>query len=743
MFAPWATEQQMQEAFSWQPQPAPSSLLGWSSGKFAVLSAADCALLLDAVLLPQLQRLNLDIPARPLDLPAPVPLAGLPQGLPLLQQASKLTALRQLGSLSCLRQPLHWEDWQALCSISTRFTELHLSWNCSSEGFDSDAFAQLGSSFSRLQVLSLDITALNYYSQLDELVTLTGLAGGLKVLRLSFDRPQHSLLLSLTQCSKVTELELLGPVADELLVQVVRSMPLLKRLSLGSARSYRAHDLRLLHMPGLVIDGRGIKPAAGALPRSAGAAAAAAAAADGIDGDEVHCEGVLGARGGLRSLQSVELCAAQLMRSTLPHLSYLSSLRSIVLHGMPLREFPHVCRLNCLAPLSSLQHLTSLRVLPNPSEQAHFVNLPAHVPGAAAAAAGQPPHLPAAHLQQLLQQLQQGGVQQLAQQMGLQQQPQGMQQGIQQVAQQMMQQMGLMQQPQGLQQPQGPQQPQGLQQGMQQIAQQVGQMQAAQQQGHPLQQVLQHLQALLQAGAAGVGGGGGAGNAAVPAAAAADGDEAEAAEDAAMADADAESDEDYEVGGDESASDTDDSVSDNVSDEDFEMDEDGEEEEEEEQQQQQQQQVGGALQGPLAAVMGMLNQQQQQGQQQQPPPLQPWMQRLSFEPHLHFLKGLPGLVELELGCLQTNGSCLLHLHSLPQLASLTLGGNITLNNNSWGFISQLHLPGVISSSSSSRSGLGLPALADVLGAWQGLPGHLRGRAAVFVNSQGSLVPLVP
>lgn len=81
--------------------------------------------------------------------------------------------------------------------------ELHLSWNCSSEGFDSDAFAQLGSSFSRLQVLSLDITALNYYSQLDELVTLTGLASGLKVLRLSFDRPQHSLLLSLTQCSKV------------------------------------------------------------------------------------------------------------------------------------------------------------------------------------------------------------------------------------------------------------------------------------------------------------------------------------------------------------------------------------------------------------------------------------------------------------------------------------------------------------------------------------------------------------
>lgn len=66
MFAPWATEQQMQEASSWQPQPAPSSLLGWSSGKFAALSAADCALLLDAVLLPQLQRLNLDIPARPL-----------------------------------------------------------------------------------------------------------------------------------------------------------------------------------------------------------------------------------------------------------------------------------------------------------------------------------------------------------------------------------------------------------------------------------------------------------------------------------------------------------------------------------------------------------------------------------------------------------------------------------------------------------------------------------------------------
>jgi hypothetical protein len=44
--------------------------------------------------------------------------------------------------------------------------------------------------------------------------------------------------------------------------------------------------------------------------------------------------------------------------------------------------------------------------------------------------------------------------------------------------------------------------------------------------------------------------------------------------------------------------------------------------------------------------------------------------------------------------------------------------------------------------SSSRSGRGLPALADVLGAWQGLPQHKRSRALVFVNSGGSMVPLL-
>jgi hypothetical protein len=45
-------------------------------------------------------------------------------------------------------------------------------------------------------------------------------------------------------------------------------------------------------------------------------------------------------------------------------------------------------------------------------------------------------------------------------------------------------------------------------------------------------------------------------------------------------------------------------------------------------------------------------------------------------------------------------------------------------------------------SSSSRSGQGLPALADLLGAWHGVPGPARCRTIVFVNSGGSMVPLM-
>jgi hypothetical protein len=79
-----------------------------------------------------------------------------------------------------------------------------LSWNCAEPGFDSAAFAQLGSTFTRLHTLSLAMTSLDYYGQMDDCVTLTGLAGSLKVLRLSVDRPHDSLLLSLTQCSRVS-----------------------------------------------------------------------------------------------------------------------------------------------------------------------------------------------------------------------------------------------------------------------------------------------------------------------------------------------------------------------------------------------------------------------------------------------------------------------------------------------------------------------------------------------------------
>jgi hypothetical protein len=53
-------------ALSWRPPPAACSLVGWSSGRLAGLAAAEYGVLLDAVLLPQLQRLNLDAPAKPL-----------------------------------------------------------------------------------------------------------------------------------------------------------------------------------------------------------------------------------------------------------------------------------------------------------------------------------------------------------------------------------------------------------------------------------------------------------------------------------------------------------------------------------------------------------------------------------------------------------------------------------------------------------------------------------------------------
>jgi hypothetical protein len=170
-------------------------------------------------------------------------------------------------------------------------------------------------------------------------------------------------------------------------------------------------------MPGVAIDGRGIKQAAAAAG-SAAAGGDAAGLGEDDDDDAAHDVEFVGVSG-LRSLQRLELCATQMMRSNvsrsrvlrwtftrfercccgaelrrssscclqgpllsscicqphsikvaccvvlillpadtstaialccclsllqLPHLSYLSSLRSIVLHSMPLREFPHMCR---------------------------------------------------------------------------------------------------------------------------------------------------------------------------------------------------------------------------------------------------------------------------------------------------------------------------------------------------------------------------------------------------------------
>lgn len=51
-------------------------------------------------------------------------------------------------------------------------------------------------------------------------------------------------------------------------------------------------------------------------------------------------------------------------------------------------------------------------------------------------------------------------------------------------------------------------------------------------------------------------------------------------------------------------------------------------------------------------------------------------------------------VNLELSCLQTTGLCFLHLSNLQSLRSLVLGGVITLNDDAWGFLAGLRLPGV-------------------------------------------------
>jgi hypothetical protein len=49
------------------------------------------------------------------------------------------------------------------------------------------------------------MTAVEAYGQHDGDVTLTGLAGSLKVLRLAVDMPHEALLRSLMQCSKVSD----------------------------------------------------------------------------------------------------------------------------------------------------------------------------------------------------------------------------------------------------------------------------------------------------------------------------------------------------------------------------------------------------------------------------------------------------------------------------------------------------------------------------------------------------------
>jgi hypothetical protein len=60
----WVAPQQQQAGLTWQQHPPGSPAFMATSGTLA--DPADHALLLDAVLLPQLQHLNLDVPARPL-----------------------------------------------------------------------------------------------------------------------------------------------------------------------------------------------------------------------------------------------------------------------------------------------------------------------------------------------------------------------------------------------------------------------------------------------------------------------------------------------------------------------------------------------------------------------------------------------------------------------------------------------------------------------------------------------------
>jgi hypothetical protein len=69
-------------------------------------------------------------------------------------------------------------------------------------------------------------------------------------------------------------------------------------------------------MPGLAIDGRGIKLAAAAAALPAAVGAAAAGLDDSGDDDAEYDDVDFVGATGLRSLQRLELCAIQMMRST-------------------------------------------------------------------------------------------------------------------------------------------------------------------------------------------------------------------------------------------------------------------------------------------------------------------------------------------------------------------------------------------------------------------------------------------
>lgn len=302
-----------------------------------------------------------------------------------------------------------------------------------------------------------------------------------------------------------------------------------------------------------------------------------------------------------------------------------------------------MCRLHCFEPLSTLKHLTSLRVLPIQAEQARFPQLPPYVPGQIPNAPGQahPPLVQQQQQQQQVQQLMQV-IQNLPQLLQAQGNVPGLDDGD----------------PDPMFGPAGP------------LAHAIADFQ------HDFLEVMQALDA------GGANAQGQAAEVALVAAAqaagagAADGGAEMLAEwplQAQDLDAEDDAEDEWQEEGEWGVGQMDEDIQDESDDVEPELEEEEDEQEEQQQQQQvvlqqqagpahqhlqqapNQQQLPQQQQQQQAAHQEVPDQQQQQlqaqvmhqlaVQQQAAAALQPWMRRLAFEPHLHFLSGLPGLGE--------------------------------------------------------------------------------------------------